>query len=221
MIRSQQVAEPNANSVVNWAIGTAPSILADIHEPEINIAIYERDTSALAHEVGRLLEENIALKASGDIDKMLDEITTALPSVDGALLVQDIKALLHHFQEVVEVKQFRLLLATVNTNMCRKFHTDINDVRLLCTYSGPGTLWLTNDNINRSALSSYADNASIVLDESEVRQAKTGAVVLLKGAIYPQEKTSAVVHRSPTIEESGEKRLLLRIDTNEALNLWT
>ncbi|MGK0427956.1 MAG: hypothetical protein ACJAUR_002072 [Ulvibacter sp.] len=41
---------------------------------------------------------------------------------------------------------------------------------------------------------------------------------MLKGAIYLSEGTKAVVHRSPTIEESVETRLLLRIDTNEFLN---
>ncbi|MEO0776748.1 MAG: DUF1826 domain-containing protein [Bacteroidota bacterium] len=220
MIRSQKAVTADAEPVSNWAIGTEPNILTRIHDPEINIAIQERAISPLAHEVSRLPDENIGLKTSGDISTIVDAITKALPPNSSPLIIQDIHTLLLHFREVVQVEQFRLLLATVNTNMCRKFHTDINDVRLLCTYSGPGTLWLTNDNINRSALSSYADNDSIVLEESEVRQAKTGAVVLLKGAIYPQEKTSAVVHRSPTIEESGEKRLLLRIDTNEALNLW-
>ena len=47
--------------------------------------------------------------------------------------------------------------------------------------------------------------------------AQTGAVAVLKGAIYPQKNTNAVVHRSPAIEETSEKRLLLRIDTNDFL----
>jgi hypothetical protein len=94
----------------------------------------------------------------------------------------------------------------------------MNDLRMLCTYSGPGTLWLSENNINRNALNSCGDNECIVLDESKIQQAKTGAVVILKGAIYPEEGTKAIVHRSPTIEDYGEKRLLLRIDTNAFLN---
>ena len=49
-------------------------------------------------------------------------------------------------------------------------------------------------------------------------QVPENGVVLLKGALYPKAGTRAIVHRSPTIEESGEKRLLLRIDTNDNLN---
>jgi len=55
------------------------------------------------------------------------------------------------------------------------------------------------------------------LNEKNIQQAKTGAVILLKGALYPKKGTNAIVHRSPTIEESGERRLLLRVDTNDHL----
>ena len=71
------------------------------------------------------------------------------------------------------------------------------------------------------ALNAYGDNTSIVLDEENVQQAKTGSVVILKGAIFPGESTQAVVHRSQTIEESRTKHILLRIDTNATMKLWT
>ena len=102
--------------------------------------------------------------------------------------------------------------------MCRKFHTDINDIRLLCTLSGEGTLWLPEFNVNREALDTQKDNEDIVIDPSYIMQAPENSAVLLKGALYPKSGTRAIVHRSPTIEESGEKRLLLRIDTNDNLN---
>ena len=134
------------------------------------------------------------------------------------LIKNDVISLLNLFKEITESNGYRILLATINSNMCRKFHTDINDLRMLCTYKGPGTLWLTENNINRKALESRCENNNIALDENKIKQAETGSVVLLKGALYPKEGTNAIVHRSPTIEESGKKRLLLRIDTNEFLN---
>ena len=126
--------------------------------------------------------------------------------------------MLLQFEELSGAKSFRLLLSTVNTNMCSRFHTDMNDLRLLCTYSGPGTVWLSENNINRDALETYGDNETIVKDKSQINYAKTGAVVLLKGAVYPLKGTKAIVHRSPTIEETGMSRLLLRIDANDFLN---
>ena len=199
----------------NWEIGATPNILKNIHQTDVNIAIYERDITSLSDEVNSLVEQNIEFRASGDITTILNAISTGINPNEYPQVVLDIQNLLHLYKEVTNSTSFRLLLATINNNMCRKFHTDVNDLRMLCTYTGPGTLWLTEDNINQKALDARDDNESIVLDESQIQQAKTGAVVILKGAIYPQEGTRAIVHRSPTIEESGEKRLLLRLDTNE------
>lgn len=88
------------------------------------------------------------------------------------MIVQDIENLLHRFKEISDVKKFRLLLSKINTDMCRKFHTDINNLQMLCTYNGPGTLWLTEDNINRKALEMYADNELIVIDKNNIQQVK-------------------------------------------------
>ncbi|MEM9722880.1 MAG: DUF1826 domain-containing protein [Bacteroidota bacterium] len=201
----------------NYAVGTEPTILKNIHQTDVNIALYNRDTDSLVSEVNSLMEQDIEIRASGDIGTILHTLTQAIDPVRFPLLLQDMQDLLHLFKEVTLAPTFRLLLATINSNMCRRFHTDGNDLRMLCTYSGPGTLWLTEDNVNRSGLNSRGDNDCIVLDESKIQQAETGSVLILKGAIYPQEGTKAVVHRSPTIEESGGKRLLLRIDTNQFL----
>lgn len=202
----------------NWVIGNCSTSLQQIHQKDMNIAIYNREIDFLSKEIAQLLATKIELRASGNTENILSSIKEELLNQNALLLLKDIEQQLLLFSQLTKATSFRLLLATVNTNMCRKFHTDINDLRLLCTYSGPGTLWLTEDNVNRNALDTCRDNECIVLDENKVQQAPTGAIVILKGAIYPQDGTAAVVHRSPTIEESGQKRLLLRIDTNEFLN---
>jgi len=208
----------SATTIKNWEIGTTPTIFESIHQKEINITIYERDRSPLISEIENLLEQNIEFRASGDVGPIVNEIMKVIDPNKYSLIIQDIETLLYYFRELTKAKSFRLLLATIETNMCSKFHTDINNLRMLCTYSGPGTLWLTEDNINQKELGRPTSGKDIPIEESEIQQVKTGAVVVLKGAIYPQEGTQAIVHRSPSIEESGEKRLLLRIDTNESLN---
>ena len=203
----------------NWVADTTPSVLENIHQRNVNITIYNRDTAALSSEVSSLLKQDIEFRRSGDVDTILQALTKAINQDEFPLIIQDIKDLLQLFREITGAKSFRLFLATVNTNMCRRFHTDINDLRMLCTYSGQGTLWLAEENINRSALNSFADNKSIVLDESKIQRAETGSVLVLKGSVYPQKGANAVVHRSPTIEEDGEQRLLLRIDTDKFINI--
>lgn len=202
----------------NWVIGNCPTSLQKIHQKHINISIYDRDITHLSDEVKSLLARNAEIRISGDTNSILKQISSELNSNDFSLILNDIKGLLLQFEELSGAKSFRLLLSTVNTNMCSRFHTDMNDLRLLCTYSGPGTVWLSENNINRDALETYGDNETIVKDQSQINYAKTGAVVLLKGAVYPLNGTKAVVHRSPTIEETGMTRLLLRIDANDFLN---
>jgi hypothetical protein len=208
----------NTQVAKNWDIGKNNKVLESIHQKDINIAILDRDTSHLKKEINHLLKQKIKLQSSGGLKQIINALIKTINPIEYSLIVEDIKKLLHHFKKISNSNNFRLSLATINTNMCRKFHTDINDLRMLCTYSGPGTMWLTDDNVNRKALSLLVDNDSIVLDESKIRQTKTGSVVILKGAIYPKTGTNAITHRSPVIEESGQNRLLLRIDTNNPIS---
>ena len=201
----------------NWAVTNTPVGLKEILEEEINISIYDRDISTLQTEVDQLIDDEIEFHASGTIKEIMEGLAKEI-GVSSAELSADIYLLLTTFKRIAETENFKLMLSTINSNMCRRFHADINDLRMLCTYSGPGTLWLTDDNINSSAMSSREGNESIVLDETKIQQAATGSVIILKGALFPAKKTKAIVHRSPTIEESGEKRLLFRIDTNQTLD---
>jgi len=203
-----------ATMVKNWVIGETPEVLKNIHQNNVNITIYNRDISTLKKEINSLLEQDIEFNSSGNIKSILKEITEVIELGEYSVIKQDIKNLLDLFKEVTNAKDFQLLLGVVNTDMCRKFHMDNNNLRMLCTYSGPGTLWLTENNINRKVLESRGSNQFIVIDKNIIKQASTGSVVILKGVKYSKETTKAAVHRSPTIEESGEKRLLLRIDIN-------
>lgn len=206
-------------AVQNWVIGNEPHVLENIIQKDISISVYNREIDAMHSEIQDLLNTNIDFRSSGTTEEIITELVQLENfSNSNGQLIEDIKSQLSQFEQISGSSSFRLFLGTVNTNMCRKFHTDINDLRMLCTYSGPGTLWLTEDNINRNALNNKGDENDMVIDESKVRQAEEGTILILKGAIFPQENTKAAVHRSPTIEETGERRLLLRIDTNDFLN---
>ncbi|NQZ76999.1 MAG: DUF1826 domain-containing protein [Ekhidna sp.] len=198
----------------NWVIGDNFEVFSSIHQEDINIVINERDTSSLESELELLIQRDFEFRFSGTVEDITREISEEPELVGTPLVVEDLQKLLHSFKEVSESSEFRLYFATVSSNMCRKFHTDINDLRMLCTYKGRGTLWLTEDNVSREA----EEDESLVLDRDHIQEAKEGSVLILKGAIYPKEGTRPVLHRSPSIEESRGKRILLRIDTTKFLN---
>ncbi|MDG1433583.1 MAG: DUF1826 domain-containing protein [Saprospiraceae bacterium] len=204
----------------NAVISDDANGLQDIHIKTKNIAIYHRQIQSLKTALDRVTEQSIEFRASGKKEEIIAALdiyfTKNFP--EHRVLLDDTLNLLSLFKKVSNSSSFRFLLATINTNMCRKFHTDINNLRMLCTYAGPGTLWLPEEAVNNKAYRTGGDDKDVVLDQNLIQQVDTGDVVILKGALYPESK--AIIHRSPTIEETGKKRLLLRIDTNESVNFW-
>ncbi len=195
--------------------------MQDIHLPDKNIAIYQRDIAPLQSELAALRTKPIECRANGSTKMVLamahNYFAQHLPN--HAALLEDVAELFTLFEAVTQADSFRLLLTTVSTNMCLKFHTDINDLRLLCTYLGPGTLWLPDEAVDFKALQNRGIKRDIVKDHQLIQQAQTGDVVLLKGALYPD--ANPILHRSPVIEDQGLERLLLRIDTNANQKLWS
>ena len=102
-------------------------------------------------------------------------------------------------------------LKLVSDNECTKYHTDGYSLRLFTTYHGAGTQWLPERGVNRAGLGKT--NGEIVKDPSFIQQMDTFEVGILKGELPNRiNKVKGIVHRSPEIEKTGEKRIILRID---------
>ncbi|MEO1652562.1 MAG: DUF1826 domain-containing protein, partial [Bacteroidota bacterium] len=128
------------------------------------------------------------------------------------LLLQDIKELLEAFADISQETDFSIYWAIVENGMCRRFHTDANTFRLLCTYAGPGTQWVKPENINQDR--AHCPGNEMIIDMQKIEQTKPFEVVILKGALQ-KHCSQPLLHRSPPLDNEGEKRLLLRIDISE------
>jgi len=204
-------------TIANLAIAARADVLDRIHEPGVNIAVWERSAPVPAQEIEDVLQALQAeVRAHGCVTAIMEHLREVFNdrAPDADALLNDIALLLEGFAATSLVKEMRLSISAVDTNMCRRFHTDVNDLRLLCTYAGPGTLWLPNEAVNEQAIRGHDHHLPIERSPEDVQQVGTGHVAILKGALYPGDRAAACVHRSPTIEETGERRLLLRIDTN-------
>lgn len=202
----------------NAAIGSDDKVLQDIHLKFKNIAIYERDIEPLGGDLAHLAKHALECRARGTAAEVLstlgDFFKNDFPQCTA--LSEDVSELFGLFKDITGASSFRLILTTVSTNMCRKFHTDINDLRLLCTYIGPGTLWLPDEAVDQKASRIRGNKQELLIDEQQIQQASEGDVIILKGALYAE--ANPILHQSPVIEKTGETRLLLRIDTDEFLN---
>jgi hypothetical protein len=98
----------------------------------------------------------------------------------------------------------------LDKTLCPYFHVDKVPARLVTTYHGPATEWVEQDNVNRTALEAYQQEA-VVIDRDKVHQVSAGDVLLFKGEKWPDRKVESIVHRSPEATLK-QRRLLLTLD---------
>ncbi|MET1755767.1 DUF1826 domain-containing protein [Novosphingobium sp. RD2P27] len=168
-------------------------------ESHVALAVWKRELpSSLLHLIDR-----IDLNGVDDVDVMMEvagPISTLAASLlaggypeDAAMrFADDMLRMARQLASFAGAKQVRMRLEVVETDACRKFHADYVTLRLLTTYRGPATQWF------RTA------------SPEVVKQVERGEVAVLKGRLLMTEPT--ILHRSPPIEATGERRLLLTID---------
>lgn len=151
------------------------------------------------------------------LSNSMDELMAGICSQETARwLALDIRKLAGLYLALSAAKACRIKLDLITRQACRRFHYDYLTLRMLCTYSGEGTLWVAREDVHVPALDDTAgdidaQNARIVPDRARVRACEAGDVLWLKGALHPDTGGIGAVHRSPFA--SPEKpRLVLTID---------
>jgi hypothetical protein len=126
-------------------------------------------------------------------------------------LFEDLCMLAHLFAAVSDHDQLKVSLNPVYHDMCRKFHTDINELRMLCTYFGPGTEVIDYHPDDKRLWKAVEEEDMQILSE-RLKSIPLYSILLMKGALYRGTHPEACLHRSPPISEQSTARLLLRID---------
>lgn len=185
-----------------------PQVLSRINEAGCNLAVWERPAIA---GVGAVLTETARdLRFTATPDALAERLPAKLAqhgfaehSVTAAL-AEDISSLAHRFCAVTGSQELELRLEVVTTNSCRKFHADYVPARLITTYHGTGTQWVDQSDAER------------LRDGKEPRAVRTlaqGDVGIFKGKLATSHPA---IHRSPPIEGTGERRLLLVLNVPES-----
>jgi hypothetical protein len=110
-------------------------------------------------------------------------------------LAADIHSLVCRFAALTRSATVRLRLEAVEGDACRRYHADYTDIRLVTTYAGPGT-----------------DIRQTPAEDAPVTRIGTGDIALFKGKLFPGNPP-VLLHRSPPIEGTGERRVVLVLDT--------
>ncbi|MEM1409081.1 MAG: DUF1826 domain-containing protein [Bacteroidota bacterium] len=200
-------------------IGSTWDHRSEILKPHVNLFCWQRP---LDLEITHYLEDVLstepqAIRCSVDQETLHKELISARTSWDnkekseGDLFWLDVQQITRDFLRFSEDGTGILHLKVVANNACTKFHVDGYQLRLFSTYYGPGTEWLPEDAVNRRALGTT--NECIIVGPNKIQQMKAGHVAILKGEL-PGKRNSVggIVHRSPAITETHEKRIILRVD---------
>lgn len=222
MNASPSPAPVHAISAPSYRTGTSDDVLHEVRSPGVNIAVWNRSlpaglTAALAGWVAG------PDAATYDRELALEELDAGAPlagfgdRVWRTWLQADLASLAARFATITRARRLRLTFGPVRTDQCRKFHVDWIRFRLVSTYVGPGTQWVSNEHVRRDVLDAEPraapdHNRGVVRDLRRVRHAQTGAVVLMKGE-HSGDPVPGVVHRSPPIEALGVVRVVVVLTT--------
>jgi len=133
------------------------------------------------------------------------------------LLAADIAALAKAFGALLDRRHLSASLSVVRQDACRKLHFDAVTLRLLCTYSGPGTEWVRDEdavraNLGRTDVDFDTANDSVLRRPGALRRCGPGDVIVLKGDAFAGNRGRGAIHRSPPVEGTGLSRLVFKLD---------
>ena len=195
-------------------------VLADIYQENTNIVVWKRSLT------DKLLEASISiLSTNSDLEISLvvspqDTVSNLQARLDSSkmamILIEDIHKLVNMFCDLFDLKRVGLRLTSLKHAMCPRFHVDNVPCRLITTYQGIATEWLSHGNADRSKLGvgnkGKPDSQSgIYQDETDIQQLSQGDVALLKGEAWVGNEGKGLIHRSPQLYDQSS-RLILTID---------
>ena len=195
-------------------LGVEPAVLKSIAETGVEIAVWQRGVRFDWQEwLTQLPSQTLPCCR---LQLALDEAFPALQAACNASgtpqgklrndFIADIAKLVRIFLTQAACDKVQLRLDVITDNACSKWHRDCTPIRMICTYRGPGTMWVP-PHLSRQTLKEPGDE---VLWASKMQ---TGDVAFFKGSGWPgQEHEGGVVHRSPNITGQGIARLVLVLD---------
>ncbi len=179
-------------------------VLAAIGDPSVDIAIWRRKRwPDVAPLMGSPRKDVRFVADAGAVACMLPDRLAVAGYPSGAItdaLSEDIADLACRFAALLSLDRLEIRLEYIRTNACRKFHADHVRARLLVTYAGPGTQWLERSEAARVR----AGDAP-----RRIEQVDEGDVAILRG--WLGSAGHPAFHRSPPIEGTGGRRLLLAV----------
>lgn len=196
--------------------GSSQAVHGRINDTDCDLAVWIRRAPAAAKRFVRFcppaMLPNVTFTVGPDDDaRPYVRAGTAWVDKHVGAFADDVAMLADAFRVATGAKNLRIRVERVMNDACRLFHVDRVKVRLVCTYRGAGTEWLTERNLVRAGLKKGSNDA-VLRHASQVRHMRPWAVALLKGELATGVADAGVVHRSPPVPSAFRARLVVVID---------
>lgn len=214
-----QVTAPLPIRSVAWLDHVAD--LTSLYGAHTNVCVLRRsadedvdrfvDTSLCAHEFERALR---LPSAHLNVHELIPESTDQRSA---SAFLEDVRWLAQVYADLTGAEQIGLRLASTHQPLCPRFHVDRVGVRLVCTYSGPGTEFVDHTDVNREWLGHRAgskrdEETGLLRTSQAVQRMQRFDIGLLKGEAWPDNEGRGAVHRSPVVPVSSPRRVFLSIE---------
>lgn len=191
-------------------------VLTDVLHDGVNLALWQRRLAPQVEDfVQLLLAQPLEVAESLQVEIGADEVLRMPPLLSAqadlhghGAFVADVAWLVQAFACLLDARRVGLRLRSLTKPMCPRFHVDHVPVRMISTYAGVASEWLTEGDMDRRRL---GDAQAEPQDSGCIQQMAAGWVALAKGEKWLGNEGAGLIHRSPT-PESGERRLLLTLD---------
>ncbi|MBT3045707.1 MAG: DUF1826 domain-containing protein [Candidatus Thiodiazotropha sp. (ex Lucina pensylvanica)] len=206
------MTEANIVSEVITAVPTwqrVPELadLVEIFDPGVQVCTWQRESDPAIETYLSGLHQTGELQVLETLSSAAQPKLDCLPEGSGlASLIGDLSLLREVVCELMGCSEVGLRLARVGHAMCPGWHIDRTSIRLVCTYQGPGTEWLNDQNVECQDLHDSRIRAKAAV------QAVTGEIVLLKGSLFQGNEAFGAVHRSPEPAPDAALRTLVTLD---------
>jgi hypothetical protein len=172
--------------------------------------------AGLGHALSRWA--TAAERADQVVDVATFEPASLWPGLEAdaaAALAAEVLPVVHGFAAAVAAKRVRVAFGPVRTTQCPKWHMDYMRMRLLRTYVGPGTEWVSPADVDPEAARHRPDcgcERSLLRPGAAIQHAATADWLLLKGRLDGEGRPGAV-HRSPALAANAPPRVVLVVNT--------
>ncbi|WP_018876873.1 MULTISPECIES: DUF1826 domain-containing protein [unclassified Thioalkalivibrio] len=188
--------------------------LKGIHRHDVNALIWRRSLDPQLRDQARALLSRgpgMILDIHCRPDQVRERLHGAIDRAPFRIhrLAYDLERLAHNFAVVAHAISVRLQLEVLAHQPCPLFHVDNNVLRMVCSYTGPGTEYADDRFLNRDRLR-CGDNEGVLAGHPPLAL-ESGSVILMKGERSPTCGGLGAVHRSPPVA-GDQQRLLVRLD---------